>query len=275
MLSAVAVDSGAFIGKMHVPGFQGRMDSGYRSEEIPASSATTGAFMNNALIVTHLYLVRLVARQIHIRVPKHIEIEELVAAGNLGLVDAASKFEGAKQVQFRSYAQFRIRGAILDYLREMDWSPRFLRRQERQIEQACRTLEAKGICAPDDTHIAEVMGLTLAKYQQVVQDLHQLDVGSLHTVQMHSLGEEGISCLPGPTTEDPLLQCLAGQTRERITSAIDILPERERVLLSLYYYEELSMKDISIALGVCASRVSQLHFSAVSRLRVILEELSA
>ena len=197
----------------------------------------------------------------------------MISAGVVGLIDAFSKFDHKKKVQFKSYAQFRIRGAILDSLRTLDWSPRELRRKGRAVEEAIRAVTQRLGRSPSETEIAREMRLSLADYQQLLGELKGLDIGSLHMERTEDSGDEELSYLPGPPGEDPLFRCLQGEMKQRLTDAIEELPEKERMVLTLYYYEELTMKEIGLTLGVVESRVSQIHSSAVVRLRAALASL--
>ena len=224
-------------------------------------------------MIEHLPTVRYVARQIHERLPQHVELEELISAGILGLIDASRKFDPAKNVQFRSYAQFRIRGAILDSLRSLDWSPRDLRRKGRAIEDAVRALTAQMGRPPAEQEIAAKMGLALGDYQQLLGELKGLEVSTLNTERSEESGEEELAFVPGKETDDPLYRCLEGEAREKLTAAIEKLAERERLVMTLYYYEEMTMKEIGMMLGVVESRVSQIHAAAVVHLRSLLSDV--
>lgn len=225
------------------------------------------------LMIEHLPTVRYLARRIHERLPQHVEIEDLVSAGVLGLIDAFRKFDPGKKVQFRSYAQFRIRGAILDSLRTLDWSPRDLRRKGRAIEEAIRTLTVRSGRSPSEPEIAAELGMELGQYQQLLGELKGLEIGTLHVEHCDDSGEEELAYIPNKPEEDPLFCCLKNEMQARLASAVDQLPERERLVMSLYYYEEMTMKEIGAALGVVESRVSQIHASAVLRLRSFLGSL--
>ena len=227
------------------------------------------------VLLEHLPIVRFLARRIHERLPKHVDIEDMVSAGVVGLMDAFSKFDPAKKVQFRSYAQFRIRGAILDSLRTLDWSPRELRRKGRAVEEAIRVLTARMGRAPNEAEVAVEMELDLEKYQQLLGDLKGLEIGTLHIERNEDSGDEELAYVPGRPEEDPLFRCLRGELEERLAEAIQNLPERERLVMSLYYYEEMTMREIGLALGVVESRVSQVHASAVVHLRGALKDLAA
>jgi RNA polymerase sigma factor for flagellar operon FliA len=227
------------------------------------------------VLLEQLPIVRFLARRIHERLPQHVDIEDMVSAGVVGLMDAFSKFDPAKKVQFRSYAQFRIRGAILDSLRTLDWSPRELRRKGRAVEEAIRVLTARMGRAPNEAEVAVEMDLELEKYQQLLGDLKGLEIGTLHMERNEDSGEEELAYVPGRPEEDPLFRCLRGELEERLAEAIQNLPDRERLVMSLYYYEEMTMREIGLALGVVESRVSQVHASAVVHLRSVLRDLTA
>jgi RNA polymerase sigma factor FliA len=226
-------------------------------------------------MVEHLPIVRFIARRIHERLPQHVPIEDLYSAGVVGLLDAFSKFDPSKQVQFSSYAQFRIRGAILDSLRTLDWSPRELRRKGRAIEQAIQTLTAQYGRSPNDIEIAHQLHIELAAYQQLLGELKGLEIGTLHSERSEDSGEEELVYLPNRPEDDPLFRYLHAEMRERLTSAISALPERERLVMTLYYYEETTMKEIGLILGVVESRISQIHASAILHLRAGLADFGA
>jgi RNA polymerase sigma factor FliA len=245
------------------------VSNGYRPEG--ASTGISGE--EERLLLEHLPIVRFLARRIHERLPQHVEMEDLVSTGVVGLMDAFAKFDPKKKVQFRSYAQFRIRGAILDSLRTLDWSPRELRRKGRAVEEAVRLLTARLGRAPGETEIASELDLTLDQYQALLGDLKGLEIGTLHTEHNEDSGEEELAYVPGQPEDDPLFCCLRGELKERLADAIEGLAERERLVMTLYYYEELTMREIGLALGVVESRISQIHASAVVHLRAALRDL--
>lgn len=236
-------------------------------------NSTLISWRREQMLLEHMSTVRYVARRIHERLPQHVELEDLVSAGVVGLIDAFSKFDHNKQVQFKSYAQFRIRGAILDSLRTLDWSPRELRRKGRTVEEAIRAVTQRVGRAPFEPEIAAEMGLNLCDYQQLLGELKGLEIGSLHVERTEDSGDEELSYIAGSPDEDPLFQCMQGEMRQRLIDAIDELPEKERIVLTLYYFEELTMKEIGLTLGVVESRVSQIHSAAVVRLRTALAGL--
>jgi RNA polymerase sigma factor for flagellar operon FliA len=226
------------------------------------------------LLSEHLPMVRLMARSIHSRLPQHVELEDLVSAGMVGLIDAAHKFDMAKKVQFRSYAQFRIRGAILDSLRALDWSPRYLRRKARAVEEASRMLRARIGETPTELEVARELQMELGEYQQLLGELKGLEIGTLHAERPEDSGDDELACIPSRPEDDPLFRCLRGEVHQRMADAISELPERERLVMTLYYYEELTMKEIGLALEVVESRVSQIHASALMRMRLLVADMS-
>ena len=240
---------------------------------VAAEDVEISAPDRDRLLLEHLPTVRYLARRIHERLPQHVELDDLISAGVVGLIDAFSKFDHSKKVQFKSYAQFRIRGAILDSLRTLDWSPRELRRKGRAVEEAIRSVTQRLGRAPSEPEIAAEMELTLNEFQQLLGDLKGLEIGSLHMERTEDSGDQELAYIPGSPEEDPLFRCLKGELKQRLIDAIDELPERERLVLTLYYYEELTMKEIGLTLGVVESRVSQIHSAAVLRLRVALAAL--
>ena len=240
-----------------------------------SSSGEVGPADREQVLLENLPMVRFVARRIHEKLPQHVQLEDLVSAGILGLMDATAKFDPAKNTQFRTYAQFRIRGAILDSLRDVDWGPRDLRRKGRAIEDAIRALTVQLGRAPAEAEIAQELGQSLEEYQKTLSDLNGLEIGSLHAQRNEDSGEEELAYVPGPPGDDPLFLCMRAEMRNRLQVAIEELPENERLVLSLYYYEELTMKEIALVLNVTASRVSQIRSSAILHMRSKLEKIAA
>jgi RNA polymerase sigma factor for flagellar operon FliA len=218
----------------------------------------------------HLPSVRFIARKIHRTLPRHVELDDLISAGTVGLVEAFNRFDATRHVQFKSYAQFRVRGAILDWLRTLDWGSRDLRRKGRAIAQATQTLTQQFGRVPTETEIADEMALELEELQQIIGELKGLELGSLNADHSRDDDDEELQYVPAPKDEDPFFLCLQAESRQRIIDAIEELPEKERLVLTLYYYEELTMREIGMTLGVVESRVSQIHSGAIRRLRSYL-----
>lgn len=226
------------------------------------------------LLLEHLPQVRCLARLIHDRLPAQVPLEDLIHAGVIGLIDAVDKFDPTKHVQLRSYAKFRIHGAIVDSLREMDWSPRRLRREARRIEEAHRDLKLRLGRAAGESELAAELGMSLEEFQHLLGELHGLDLSSLQAEGTDSKSdEEVLSDRPGSVDKDPFAQALRGEMRTLVASALDDLDEREKEVVTRYYLEELTMKEVGAVLGVGESRVSQIHAVALVRLRARLQDV--
>ena len=226
------------------------------------------------VLLEHLPQVRYIARRIHDRLPAQVPLEDLIHAGVVGLIDAVEKFDPSKNVQLKSYAKFRIRGAILDSLRELDWSPRHLRRQARQIEEAHRDLKLRLGRIASEPELAAELGMSVEDFQYLLGELRWLDLGSLQTESSDTKsGEETISYKPGGMEKDPFFLCLRGEMKSLVATALEDLDEKERQVVTLYYLEELTMREVGVVLGVGESRVSQIHSVAIVRLRARSEEI--
>jgi RNA polymerase sigma factor FliA len=228
------------------------------------------------VLLEQLPQVRYIARRIHERLPRHVPLEDLVHAGVLGLMDALNKYDHAKQVQFASYAKFRIRGAILDSLRELDWSPRELRRKARRIDDVYSHLSTELGRTPTEPELAAELGMELHEFQLLIGELDGLEIGSLR-VESPRDGQDEDLCeyLPNAPEDTPFFLCLRSEMKQLLARVIDELPDKERQVLALYYYEELTMKEVGAVMGIGESRVSQIHSLAVIRLRARLQELMA
>ncbi|MGA3125286.1 MAG: FliA/WhiG family RNA polymerase sigma factor [Candidatus Korobacteraceae bacterium] len=232
--------------------------------------------VRNRILMEQMPQVRYIARHIHDRLPQHVPIEDLIHAGILGLMDALTKYDEARQVQFKTYAKFRIRGAILDSLRELDWSPRDLRRKARQVELASARLSHALGRSPTEPEIATELGLTLDDFQHLLGELEGLDLGSFHIESSdHEHDDDLCEYLPGNPEESPYYLTMKSELHQLLVRAIEELSEKEQQVLSLYYYEELTMKEAGAVLGVGESRVSQIHSLALLRLRTRLQSLLA
>jgi RNA polymerase sigma factor for flagellar operon FliA len=205
-----------------------------------------------------------------------VAFEDLVHAGVLGLIDALNKFDLFKHVPFSSYAKFRIRGAILDNLRELDWSPRKLRREGRLVDSTCRRLSDKLGRAPYENEIAQEMGINLGKFQSLRAELDGLELSSLCVKSLSDGKERNLTdYIPSKHEETPFFQCLRSETKHLVEQAISELPAKEQRVLALYYYDEFTMDEVGTALCISESRVSQIHSVALVHLRARLDFLTA
>jgi RNA polymerase sigma factor for flagellar operon FliA len=218
------------------------------------------------LVQETLPLVGKVAGAIGARLPHSVEMSDLTQAGVLGLLDAAEKFDQAKGVRFRTYAELRIRGAILDSLRSLDWVPRSLRRERRELQRAESRLEAKLGRRPTDEELASEMELSIADLEGARERVRRVEVASFEAEDFDRVAARTID----PLSPDPHEHLERREIESLLARAIEKLPARERLVLTLYYHEELTMKEVGGILGVNESRVSQIHSKAVSKLRLRL-----
>lgn len=227
------------------------------------------------IILEHLPQIKYIAQRIACKLPPHIEMDDLISAGVLGLLDAAEKFDPKRGVKFKTYADRRIKGAILDSLRNLDWAPRSLRKKGKDLERTYRELEQRLGRAASDSEVAEELGMAEEELQQLLGQLKGINLGSFQEVTSidRSGGDGLIRYAPEAPDQNPFVVFQRKELKEMLTVAIDRLPKNERVVVSLYYYDELTMKEIGEVLGVNESRVSQLHTKAMMRLRGKLNKL--
>jgi len=224
------------------------------------------------LVMQNVALVKSLAQRLAQRLPSQVQVEDLVSAGVLGLIEAAGRYKSSLGVPFQAFARRRIHGAMLDALRDLDWAPRSLRRLRRDVDSAVASERARLGREPEEQEIASALGMTVAQYERALEQLRTLELAAARE-------------LDAPTADGtPLLEfCVdpgesAVQTIERqelrkhLAEAIGQLPERERQILALYYEEELTLAEIGEVIGVCESRVCQLRGLAVTRLRTLLRE---
>lgn len=225
-----------------------------------------GKIDQNAVVTEYLPMVRRQALSLQVRLPASIDLDDLVQAGVVGLLDALGRFDASAGATFATFASQRVRGAMIDELRSRDWLPRSVRRNARAMDEAQRRLEQTLGRPPTESEIAEAMGMELPAYRQLLQDSNNGQL--LPFEELVADGGEPEDTHSGFTT--PLAALLDGQQHEHLVAAIDGLPEREKLLMALYYQEELNLKEIGAVLGVSESRVCQLHSQAIGRLRVRL-----
>jgi len=228
----------------------------------------------NDLVMQELSQVYYIASRIRERLPQHVELEDLVHAGVLGLLEASRTFDRTKNAQFKTFAKFRIRGAILDSLRDADWGSRYLRRRGREIAEATAQLEARLGRHPVDIEIAEAMHLEIDRLRKIVQQLDGLHLAGQQMAVSNDSSEslDVIESAPNLDDPDPFDLCLQGERKAHLAEAIAKLSEREQLILSLYYREELTMKEIAGVMQVVESRVSQIHSMALAKLRAALQD---
>jgi len=235
-----------------------------------------GKFDKSASLAQYAPLVRRLALQLLARLPGSVELDDLIQAGMLGLLDAVNRYQDDQGAQFETYASQRIRGAMLDELRANDWLSRSMRQSSRKVAAAVQMLEQKHGRPPAEREIAQELELSLEEYQHLLQDTHgcqlvhyedfEVEGGENTFLDQQVSGEQR-------KQDDPLEMLLESGFRHMLIDAINALPERERLLLNLYYDEELNLREIGAVLDVSQSRVCQLHSQAINRLRGRLQDV--
>jgi RNA polymerase sigma factor for flagellar operon FliA len=219
------------------------------------------------IIKDYVPLVKFVAHRISNRLPSHVELDDLIHSGILGLMDAVEKFDPGRGIKFKTYAELRVKGAILDGLRDLDWVPRSLRRKKKSIEQAYHAIEQRLGRAATDEEVAAELGMPLEELHKSLDDLKGVTLGAFAEAGEDGEGESLISFVPDPDAEDPSQVFQSSELKEILKGAVELLPKKEKFVVQLYYFDELTMKEIGTLLNITESRVSQLHTKAMLRLR--------
>ncbi len=226
----------------------------------------------NHLLSEHAPLVKRLAYQLKAKLPPSVEVDDLIQAGMIGLLDAITRYEDDHGAQFETYAIQRIRGSMLDELRSTDWLPRGVRQSMRKIEVAIQLIQQRLGRPPLETEVAKHLKISLAEYQEILTEStgHQL----VYYEDFHDSEskEHFLDRYSNDISGDPLQSLLRGDFRATVIAAIDALPDREKLLMGLYYEQELNLKEVGAVMGVSESRVSQLHTQAVARLRAFLRD---
>jgi RNA polymerase sigma factor for flagellar operon FliA len=231
-----------------------------------------GTADKNSLLTAHAPLVKRLAHHMKAKLPPSVEVDDLIQAGMMGLLDAINRYEENQGAQFETYAVLRIRGAMLDELRNNDWMPRSTRANMRKVEQAMTALQQQLGRPPSESEVAKSLKLSLADYQDMLGDSGGHQLVYYEDFHDNDEGSDGFLDRYAVDDGDPLSSLLDSDFRQAVIDAIDVLPPREKMLMSLYYEEELNLKEIGAVMGVSESRVSQLHTQAVARLRANLKE---
>ena len=243
--------------------------------EMAYRTSTTDAASRDELVTQELSQVYYLASCIRERLPEHVELDDLVSAGVVGLIEAAQSFDRSKNIQFRTFAKFRIRGAIFDSLRDTDWGSRYMRRRGREIADATARLQARFGRQPSESEIASEMQIEPDRLRKLTAQIDALQLGSQSVASSADRSEslDVIESAPSLNDPDPFDLCLVGERKAHLAQAISQLSEREQLILSLYYREELTMKEIAKVVGVALSRVSQIRQEIMVKLRASLDHL--
>lgn len=238
-------------------------------KEEPKKLATS---QKDELIREYAPLIKFVAQKIAVRLPSNIELDDLISAGVIGLMDAIEKYDSSRDNKFKTYAEFRIRGAILDELRAQDWVPRSIRDKAKLLDRTLVQLESDLGRAPSEEEVAKALNINIDEFHDLVNQVRPVSLLPIDQATTFSNTDKKsiMDILEGSRTNSPFNQLNVKNIKEVVASAIEDLPERQRLVLSLYYYEDLNLKEIGQVLRVTESRVSQLHAQAVTRLRAKL-----
>jgi RNA polymerase sigma factor for flagellar operon FliA len=225
--------------------------------------------VRNQIVLEHLPLVKAIAIRVHENLPVHVDVDDLIHAGVLGLFDAVSKYDSSKNVAFHAYAKHRIKGAILDSLRQLDWASRDLRKRQKQVEAVTRELSLKLCRTPTEAEVAEEMGLSVERWRHMVLELRT--VGLVSTWTHADQERDRTQDFAGKPEFQPDRMCERKQLQTTLARAIGRLPERYQKVVFLYYTNNMTMKEIGELLGVNESRVSQIHKTALKKMAVVLQ----
>lgn len=238
---------------------------------LPAVAPSTDYSLRDQAVVENLPLVRAIAIRVHENLPVHVDLDDLIHAGVMGLMDAATKYDCEKKVAFSSYAKHRIKGAILDSLRQADWASRDLRRRHKQVEAITRELAAKLHRNPTEEEIAAKLEIPVERWRQMVVDLRNVGLVSAST-RMQDQEELPAPEFPTEPESHPDNICIRRQMRSSLGEAMKVLPERYQMVVTMYYTNDMTMKEIGTAMGINESRVSQIHKAALEKMGAALEQ---
>jgi len=232
------------------------------------------------MVLQYAPLIKYIASRLALRLPSHISLEDLISSGIIGLIDAVQKFDPSKNINFKTYAEFRIKGAMLDELRSLDWIPRSVRKKSHLLENAYAQLQ-KNLGRPAEAEeVADLLGLGLAEFHQLLDETKAVSMVALEEGRKNVSGHAGylehelLETIQDDNARDSLMAVHFAELQDIMVQAIEALPDKEKLLISLYYYEELTMKEIGQIMGYTESRISQLHTQAMYRLRHKLREYS-
>lgn len=226
------------------------------------------------MIVKYAYLVNYVANRMARRLPPSVIKDELVSAGCLGLIDAVDKYDASKNVNFKTYAQHRIKGAILDELRNMDWYSRSMRKKIQNIEKAVRVVETRHKRSSDENEVAEELGVTLEQYHKMLTEIHAASLLSLDAfIRNSNTNSSSTSTFQDNlhSSDDPADNIMMGELKLVLAKAVKSLGKKEQIVISLYYYEELTLKEIGNVLDLTESRICQIHTMSLIKLKARLQ----
>ena len=226
------------------------------------------------LILTYTPLIKYIATRLASRLPPHVAIDDLISCGIIGLIDAIDKFDLSKNVQFKTYAEFRVKGAMLDELRALDWVPRSVRSKITNLESTYGTLEKKLGRPASDAEVAKTLNMSMDSFHKLLDETKSVTFMDIELMKQRAPDMRGsnLTELLNADDSDPFAALSFSEIRSLVAKAIGDLPQKEKLTVSLYYFEELTMKEIGLVLGYTESRISQMHSKAVLRLRSKLKK---
>ena len=233
--------------------------------------------LKEQVVLEHAPLIRYIVNRLAVRLPSHIDLDDLHSTGVIGLMDAIDKFDPSKNCKFKTYAEFRIKGAILDQLRSLDWVPRSVRQKGRKLEQAYSEVEQRLGRSANEEEVADSLGLELDKFHVLINQVRGISLVNLEEIRGTNADGDNAGTfadiIEDVHSENPFASLKLMETKHVISDTIGSLPEKERLVISLYYYEDLNMKEIGNILGITESRVCQIHTKATARLGTKLKSL--
>jgi RNA polymerase sigma factor for flagellar operon FliA len=241
-----------------------------QGEAVSPSKRKVSRETRDQIVMDHLSLVKAIAIRVHENLPVHVELDDLVHAGVLGLFDAVDKYDSEKNVAFQAYAKHRIKGAILDSLRQLDWASRDMRKRQKQVDLVTRDLTARLGRNPDDQELAKEMGVEENRWHRMVMELRTVGLTSTVTTfadQERDRADE----FPAAPDAQPDRICERNELRDTLARVMKTLPERYRAVVGLYYTNDMTMKQIGSVMGVNESRISQIHKTALRKMLIVLE----
>jgi len=246
-------------------GVSGGMPAAYQKAPMISSDE------RDRLILDNLPQVRLIARRIHERLPESVSLDDLISTGVVGLITAVDNFDPSQNVKLKTYAEYKIRGAILDSLRGLDWAPRQKRKKAKQIEAAISAAEQRLRHAPTEEDVAKELGLTLDEYHEWLVEIRGVNIGSFEYAKGEEEGRDLLQFISDDEEDWPSSLFERAELQKLLATAIERMPEVERNVLGLYYHNELTLREIASAMALHESRVSQLKSQAILRLRTYME----
>lgn len=229
-----------------------------------------------ALILKYAPLIKYIAHRLAMRLPAHVSVEDLISAGAIGLMDALTKFDPGKKVQFSTYAEYRIKGAMLDELRALDWVPRSVRQKMSRLDKAYWELEKEKGRPVEDEEMAEALGVTLADFYGLLKDTNRVSLLDIENLPRQLAGlkdDELLQLLRDDEHRDPAFQLSLFEIKKILAQAIERLSQKEKTIISLYYYEEMTLKEIGQIMGFTESRICQIHSKIILKLRTHLKKV--